>query len=208
VTAALHHAPGRHRRIDAAGQERNQPSPGAGRQAADALLAFDVAERRSGNDLDADDEIGVIEIDLPAARGPDARPEIARQLGRRHRELRVGAAHQHAEALGRFLRRQPRHNRVGHAFEIERDARGDGIIGDAEHARQAIEDLRQRFVLPEHDLDAANHGPHLFHVQAGQRGVDVANKAADEPRAVLALERDFRIMDEHRLLCDHCAFLT
>ena len=51
-------------------------------------------------------------------------------------------------------------------------------------------------ILAEHDLDAADRRPHFLDVQAGERAVNVADEPADEPRAVLALERDLRVVDE------------
>ena len=58
--------------------------------------------------------------------------------------------------------------------------------------------FRQRRVLAEHDLDAADRRPDFLHVQSGQRAVNVAHEPADEPRAVLPLERDLRVVDEDR----------
>ena len=47
-------------------------------------------------------------------------------------------------------------------------------------------------VLPEHHLDSADRRAHFLDVEAGQGAVNISHQPADEPRAVLALERDFR----------------
>jgi hypothetical protein len=138
----------------------------------------------------------VIEIDLPASRGPYARAEIARELGRWNRELRVGAADVHAKAAGRFLWRQLRLDGRGHALEVRRHAGRHRVVRDAEDTRQPVAHLRQRIVLAKDDLDAPDRRPDFLDVQSGERAVKVPDQTPDEPRAVLALERDLRVLDE------------
>ena len=97
--AALHHQPAGHRRVDAARQQQVGSPAGADGQAARSGDGLGEHERVLEADLDADGEIGVVDVHRQAGGDDDRAADVAAHVHRAHREALVGAARLDLEAL-------------------------------------------------------------------------------------------------------------
>ena len=115
AAAAAHQPPRRHRRVDAAREQARDAAADADRQAAGAGVLAEKVERLVRQRFDMNGQLGVVEIDLPAARFLDPPADLALDLRRGQGKPLVGPAHRDAK--------RPRVLRA----EIAQDLGGDGV---------------------------------------------------------------------------------
>ena len=97
AASALHQPIARHRRIDAAREQRDDTAADTGRHAARAGFLPEVVERLARERLDVDRELRIVEVDGPSLRFLDATAHFALDLRRRQRKSLVGPLRRHAE---------------------------------------------------------------------------------------------------------------
>ena len=195
--AALHHAPRRHRRVDAAREQRRHCTGGADGQPAGA---FDTVERDIGlrrQHLDVDHLVGVLEIH---ARGHARHDEGAQRAVEIHAAHGIGlerAPRGDAERREGPPLEQPVEQRL-HRVERGRRAVRERDAGHAEDARRAVAGRLRRGMVLEVHQDAAGELLDRGGARVGQRALDVAPQVPQEQRAIAALEADLVVVhDEH-----------
>jgi hypothetical protein len=132
---------------------------------------------------------------VPAARRLDAAADFALDLGRRHREALVAALGGHAETR-RLAVAKIADERIGNRLDVRPGPAGPGEVRDPEHVLQPPAHIVVGRARTEHEFDAAVERADVRDVEIGGRLPDVAHEAADEPRPVLALERDLLVVDD------------
>jgi hypothetical protein len=153
AAAALDHAPGRHGRVDAAGQQREHGAAAADRQPSRPRSPVDVDERLRGQDFHVNLELGVVEIHARARALDHERAQIAVQLHRRHRIRLEGATRGDPEGAEAAAVDERRDDRL-HRLHRGGDAPGDRGTRHAAHARRTLADGRGGGVLPYVEQDA------------------------------------------------------
>ena len=143
-------------------------------------------------------ELGVLEIDAPAARLLDPPADLALGLRRRQRKPLVGAPHRDPEALARAI------------AEIVQDRRGDAVQiegGPADAYEKfatpndppdPLADGLGRGGRPEHELDSSHQRANGLDVEIGHGLAQIAHEPRHEPRPVLSFERDLLVVDDDR----------
>ena len=203
-TAALHHAVRSHRRVDAPGQQARHASRGPRRQATGSALLVEVVERLGGQHLDVDDELGVAEVDPPAARFLDASADLALNLRRGERKPLVGPPRGHAKAAACAIAEVAK-DRGAQQLDVGRTRSRVREVGDAEHMADSFADLVAARERTEHDFDPSHQRANARHLQVRQGTTDVAHEPAQEPGTVLPLEGNLLIVDDngvHRGICN------
>ena len=196
--AAAHHAIRGDRRIDAARQQARHAAARSSRHAARGRLFAEEIERAVRQHLDVHGKGGVLEIDAPAPRLLDDPAHFAFDLRRRERQPLVGTRGRDAERVG-LTAAQVGENCGRQRAEVVRAPIGVREVRDAEHPPQPIPHLVPRRVRSQLELDPAGNRSHRRHVQPGERAFDIANQQLNEPRAVLALQRKFLVVNNDRL---------
>ena len=206
ATPAPHQPPGRDRRIDAAREQADDPPAHADRQPARARVLAEEVERLVRQRLDVDGQLGVVQIDVPPARLLDPPADFALDLRRGHRKPLVGAPHRHAER-SRVFGIEIAQDLAGDRVDVERCPSRAGEVPGTEHLRQAIPHAGPVGAITEDDLDAPLEGAHLPDVEVRRRLPDVPDEPRHEPRPVLPLERDLRVVNDdglHEMLNSEC----
>ena len=119
AAAAPHQPPRRDRRVDAPREQARDSSADADRQAAGAGMLAEKVERLVRQRLDVDGQLGVVEIDVPAARFLDPAADLALDLRRGQGKPLVRPAHRDAERLG-VLRPEIAQDLGGNGVDVER----------------------------------------------------------------------------------------
>ena len=146
---------GGHRRIDPARQQACHASGCAGGQTARAALLAEEVKRLVRQQFDVNDEVGMFEVDLPAARVLDAPADFPLDLRRGQMKTLVGPARLNTEAA------------TGPPFEIPQDGDGQHIevqrrparvreIRDAKRLSDSLTHVFACHTRTEHDFDATH----------------------------------------------------
>ena len=196
--AAPHHPVGSNGRIYSAGQKTGHSAGGARRQPARTALLPEKIECLVGQQFYVNNELSMLEIDVPAARALDLATHFALDLGRGHWKSLVRASHRHAEALTRPVPKLAE-NVVGQQVEIQSRPRRIGKIGDTERPPDSVADFFARRTRTELHLDASHQRAHGSHIQIRNSTAQVADQARKEPWTVLSFEGDFLVVDDDRV---------
>jgi hypothetical protein len=174
--APLHHAIGGNRRIDAAREEAGHAPCRAGGEPTRSAFLPEEVERLSRDDVDADHEVRLVEVDRPSARGLDAAADLALDLRGRQGIALVGAAGRHPEAPAGAAA-EIAENGVGNRVDVQRLAarrRPDPprvrVVGDPERSTEPLCHFPGFGRRSEHHLDAPHHRPDGRDVEPGEQG--------------------------------------
>ncbi len=197
--AAAHQPPRRDRRVDAAREQARDPPADADRQAAGAGMLAEEVERLVRQRLDVDGQLGVVEIDLPAARFLDPPADLALDLRRGQRKALVGPAHRDAErprvlgARGRAGSRRRWRRRRAAPVRRARSSRRRRP-SPADRARRPSR-RRQPSTTSTRPCSART----CRTPRSAVASRILRTSRDDEPRPVVALERDLRVVDDDGL---------
>ena len=204
IAAALHGLPRGHRRVDATGEEAQNAAERADRQTARPGQTAQEDVRALVADLDAELELGVLQLHLDALRpGQDALGDEAVEVGRLDREALVRAPRANPEGDGAPLRiveqrvLEDRSTDLGDGLGQGLDGPGRGHGLDAEDVLQATRRVG-RTRLGTHG-DAAGGALALHRSDVLQRVAHVAHERALEFAAVALLEGQLSVANEDDL---------
>ena len=192
---APHQPVRRHRRVDAAGQQADDPAADAGGHAARSGFLAEVIERFARERLDVNGEVGLAEVDLPAARVLDAPAHFALDLRRRQRKAFVGAPRGDAKTRRAHVTKIGE-DRCGQRVDIEHRASRARKVCDAERVADAVGNSVPGRGRAEHELDAPHARYDLPHVEIARGMAKVAHQPTDEPGPVAPFQCDLLVMND------------
>ena len=151
---------------------------------------------------------GFAEIDVPAARLLDAAADLALDLRRRQRKPLVGAARRDAERSRLQSGVEVAQDLGGDRVDVERRPAGPGEVGDAEDTRRGDRGPRSQSAPSASTTSMRPMSGRTSRTPRSRgRLAQVAHQPRDEPRPVLALQRDFLVVNDRQTSCSselHC----
>jgi hypothetical protein len=194
--APVQQPPGRDRRVDSPRQQADHLAARAGRETAGAAVLAEEVERLVAQRFEMDGQLGMREVDRPAAGLLDPATHLALDFRRGERKPLVRAPRRDPERpallIAEILQDVRRHR-----LDLQRRAPRFREVADPEHPRQPLAHHVPAGVRPQHQLDSPHQRPHRSHVEISGRRAQVANQLGDEPRAVLALEGDLLVVHDY-----------
>ena len=195
--AALHHAPGRHRRVDAAREQRGHPARAADREAPGAPAACSNENRtRSFSTSTKSVSSGCVEVHARARGALDRGAQLALDLDRAQREALAGAA----RGTRKDAKERPRTASTTRRLErgeVERRFGGRREVRHAEDGRDALAERR----LGHRPAASSEMRPASRRTRSSPRSAVARRRLSaslsTKKGAVAALERDLVVADDH-----------